>query len=179
MNPDMIPFYIYTVIGFVIAMFVEIGLHFKSMIPSNSITRRWYYNVFAVYLFWPICLVLIIKDKFKKAEVDTDSSSYNAVEEMVSTLCNELDFFWKWDISNAVILKHVDSGVKIYDTTEDFTKICNSDIKLTGSQKKRLYKKCEKLRKEVEARQLKAVSEKQAREITKRLNNGRFTHPLE
>ena len=76
-------------------------------------------------------------------------------------------------------MKHINSGVQIYETTEDFTKISNSDIKLTDPQKKRLYKKCEQLRKEVEARQLKTTSEKQAREITKNLNSGRFANKIE
>ena len=174
----MIPFYIYLVIGFIIAMFVVIGLHFKSFIPCNEITKLRYHKVFTVYLFWPICIVLIIKDKYKKAEVDSNSNTYNAVEEMVSTLCNELDFFWKWDISNNVILKHTDTDIEIYDTTSDHIRIYDKDIKLTDSQKKRLYKKCAQLREEVEARQLKTTSEQQAREITKRLNSGRFANSI-
>ena len=58
----MIPFYIYLVIGFIIEMFVVIDLHFKPFIPNNEINQQWYYNVFAIYLLWPICLVLIIRD---------------------------------------------------------------------------------------------------------------------
>lgn len=171
MNPNMIPFYIYLVIGFIIEMFVIIDLHFKPFIPNNEITEQWYRNVFAIYLLWPICLVLIIRDKYKKAEVDPNSNTHDAVEEMVSTLCNELDFLWKWDISNKAILKHKSTGIEIYDTTSENIRIYCKDIKLTRRQKERLYKKCEYLRKEVEARQLKTTPEQQAREITKKLNS--------